>query len=374
MYRCISEDPRIDLLVIFAEAGAVPRFDSGFGRVIKWQDDLLEGFPSILIGAQESERSRAVLRELAKFGPSAIYVHGYAVNYLRDTIHWARRSGVPVLITTDSELRHPRPWYIRIVKRFLLPRVFRKVDVFLTVGDENERYFRYYGVPEERFHRVPFSIDSAFYDKVLANQADVRQKLRQQLGIPPETVVILTVGKLIPRKEHASLIRAFAAAVRSADHSAVLLIAGDGPLRPELEELAKPLGSAVRLLGFIRVQQLPEYYSGADIYVHPSSHDPHPLAISEALYCGLPVVVSDRTGSAGPTDDVQVGFNGWVYSNGDDVALAKILAHLIDNPEVRASLGAHSRELGLLHSSSRCATRFVEGALRAIQTRQTKQG
>jgi glycosyltransferase involved in cell wall biosynthesis len=201
----------------------------------------------------------------------------------------------------------------------------------------------------------------------------VRKTLRERLGLSPETVAILTVGKMIPRKEHASLIRAFGAAITPSGRPAVLLIAGDGPLRPQLESLATPLGAAVRLLGFVGVQQLPEYYLAADIYVHPSSHDPHPLAISEALYCGLPVVVSDRIGSTGPTDDVQVGRNGWVYPNGDEARLSQILAHLIDHPEVRAQSTVHSREIGLLHSSSHCATRFVDGALLAIEKRQRKQ-
>jgi glycosyltransferase involved in cell wall biosynthesis len=373
MYRNIAADPRVDLLVIFAEAGAAPRFDSGFGQVIKWQDDLLEGFPHTMINADNSERSQAVLRELGRFRPDVVYVHGYALPYLRHTMRWAKQSGIPVLMTTDSELRHPRPWHVRLAKRFALPPVLRNVDLFLTVGDENERYFRNYGVSSDRFHRVPFSIDSAYYDKILVNQAEIRQRLRERLGIAPDATVFLTVGKMIPRKEHASLIRAFGAAVKQAHGSAVLLIAGDGPLRPQLEELAKGLGSAVRLLGFIGVQQLPEYYSAADVYVHPSSHDPHPLAISEALYCGLPVVVSDRIGSAGPTDDVQVGVNGWEYPNSDETALSNILAHLIDHPEVRAQSAARSRGLGLEHASDRCATRFVDGVVRAMEMRTSKQ-
>lgn len=360
--------------MIFAETGAAPRFDSGFGRVIKWQDDLLEGFPYTLIEAREpNERPSAVKEVLNKFMPDAVYVHGYALNYLRQAMRWANQLKIPVLMTTDSELRHPRPWHVRIAKRLMLPKILRQVDMFLTVGDENERYFQHYGVGADRFHRVPFSIDSAYYDKALLNQSEVRKSVRERLGLSPETVAILTVGKMIERKEHASLVRAFGMAIQAANRPAVLLVAGDGPLRPQLEELAKPLNAAVRLLGFIGVEHLPEYYSAADIYVHPSSHDPHPLAISEALYCGLPVVVSDRIGSVGPTDDVQVGVNGWEYPIGEEESLSRILAHLIDHPEIRAESAVHSREIGLLHSSNRCAVRFVDGALLAIERRQAKQ-
>lgn len=365
MYRSIASDGRIDLLVIFVEGGAEPRFDSGFGRTVEWQKDLLEGFRHTTIRCAEPERTKAVLSELTNFNPDAIYVHGYALNYLRAAIQWANRLNIPVLMTTDSELLHPRPWHIRLTKRLILPLILRKIDLFLTVGDENERYFTHFGIRPDRFHRVPFSIDSPFYDRILTNQGEIRKRLRQQLGIAPEAVLILTVGKMIARKEHASLIRAFSSAMKRGKHPAVLLVAGDGPLRPQLEELSKPLGEAVRLPGFVGVEQLPEYYSIADIYVHPSSHDPHPLAISEALYCGLPVIVSDRVGSTGRTDDVQINHNGWVYPNGDEDQLSRILAHLINNPEIRAEAGKHSRELGQLHSAEYCASRFIEAAIRA---------
>jgi len=372
MYRSIAADLRVDILVIFAEGGAEPRFDSGFGRMVTWQNDLLEGFPHTMIRCAESQRTNAILRELRKFNPNVVYVHGYATGYLRQAIRWANQSGIPVLMTTDSELRHPRPWHIRLSKQFLLPRILRKVDLFLTVGDENERYFRHYGITPDRFYRVPFSIDSPFYDQILTNRAEVRTSLRQRLSIAPEAVVILTVGKMIPRKEHACLIRAFATAIKGGDGSAVLVIAGDGPLRPHLEELAKPLGGAVRLPGFVAVEQLPEYYSIADIYVHPSSNDPHPLAISEALYCGLPAIVSDRVGSTGATDDVQIGRNGWVFPNGDEDQLSQILVSLIDHPELRAQASRHSRELGLLHSAEYCASRFIEGAILAVARRAVR--
>ena len=60
-----------------------------------------------------------------------------------------------------------------------------------------------------------------------------------------------------------------------------------------------------------------ECYCAADVYVHCSDNEPHSLAITEAIYCGLPVVLSDRCGSYGPTDDVQPGINGFVYRCGD---------------------------------------------------------
>ncbi len=369
MYRSIAADGRVDLLVVFAEAGAEPRFDSGFGHVIQWQEDILEGYRHVFVGTEKAKRNEAVLDEMRRFKPDVVYVHGYAEAYLRAVMRSAVRAGIPVLMTTDSELRHARPWPVRVMKKLLLPRILRQVAMFLTVGDENERYFEHYGVGRERFHRVPFSIDSEYYDKVLSGKDEVRRRTREQIGIPEDAVAILTVGKLIPRKGQADLVRAFTEALRSAKRPAVLLIAGDGSERARLEKLAKPLGSAVKMLGFVNVQQLPATYLAADIYVHPSSHDPHPLSISEALYCGLPVVVSDRVGSIGPTDDVQPGRSGWVYPHGDVSALAEILRSLIDDPGAREDAGRAGLEIGRAHSSANSGRLFVEGALRALGRR-----
>ena len=366
MYRKIAEDGRVELLVVFAESGASPRFDSGFGRVIHWQQDILEGYAHTVVAAPKPQRSQAVIAELAKYAPDVVYIHVYSLDYLRAAMDWAHGKRIPVLMTTDSELLHPRPWYVNLVKRVALPWVLRKVSLILTVGDENERYFAYYGVSRDRFFRNTFSIDSEYYDRILANREAVRRSLRAKLGIAEDAVVILTVGKMIPRKAHADLIRALAQVFESGPRSAVLLIAGDGVLHAELAALAAPLGDAVRLLGFIGVDELPEYYIASDVYAHPSDFDPHPLAISEAIYCGLPIVASDRIGSVGATDDVRVGVNGWVHPVGDVPALARILAELIDDPELRAQAGKASLPLGQVHSAQHTAKLFIDAALLSI--------
>ena len=313
MYRQIAADGRIDLLVLFVESGAQPRFDAHFSRTLNWQPDILEGYPHRILAAPAAQRRKAVLAALETFAPDAIYVHGYALSYLRSAILWANRRNIPVLMATDSELKHTRPWHVRAFKRLFLPRLLSRIDLFLTVGDENERYFAHYGVPTSRFLRTPFSIDSEAFDCVLAERDRVRNKVRAQLNVSPEATVILTVGKLIPRKQQAHIVQAMRTVLASSTRSAVLLLAGDGPDRVALEALARPLGEAIKFLGFIEVDRLPEYYVAADLYVQSSNFDPHPLAVSEALYCGLPVIASDRIGSIGPSDDLQEGRTGWAY-------------------------------------------------------------
>jgi glycosyltransferase involved in cell wall biosynthesis len=363
MYRRIVADGRVELLVIFAEAGPAARFDTDFNRVVKWQDNIIDGFPSTVISAPESGRAEAVVKELRRFAPDVVYLHGYHQPYLKQAMNWAKGAHVPVMMTTDSELRKPRPLHVRLAKRFVLPWTFRNVDLFLTVGDANEEYFEHYGVDRDRFLRVPFSIDSAAYDLVLAHRDEVRRALRQRLGIPADEVVVLNVGKLILDKGQGYMIRAFAETLKQVSRPVTLLIAGDGSERASLEAQIKLFGPSVRLLGFIGVEELPDYYVAADIYAHPSGYDPHPLAVSEAIYCSLPLVASDRIGSTGPSDDLQIGRNGWVFPYGDEVALANILTGLVNDPALRQRAAEISGTLGPIHASDRIAGLFIQGAL-----------
>jgi glycosyltransferase involved in cell wall biosynthesis len=369
MYRAIAQDPRVELLVLFAESGPAPRFDPGFGRTLQWGDDIVSGFAHAAIpDANATSRARAAwtLRQLEHFAPDVVYVHGYALPYLRSAMRWARRRGIPVLMTTDSELLHRRPLATRIAKRVLLPGILRDVTTFLTVGDENESYFRHYGVNPARFHRTPFSIDSLFYDSFLQRREEVRTRFRSAHNIPADAIVLLTVGKLIPRKAQLDLVRALTNVLPQLRSRAVLLIAGDGPDRALLEAAAYPIGDAVRMLGFIGLDELPACYLAADLYVHCSDDDPHPLAISEAIYCGLPVLASDRIGSIGPTDDVQPGRNGAAYSCHDIGALTALLVQWINDPKKRAAASIVSRQLGEAHAATRVAAEFVQAALDAF--------
>ena len=109
-------------------------------------------------------------------------------------------------------------------------------------------------------------------------------------------------------------------------------------MQEQWENKAKALKkSKVYFKGFVKSEFLPSYYAATDIYVHPASLEPHSLAISEAIYMGCPVVLSNRCGSYGERDDVREGVNGFVYEFGNIDALAnaiKAMRRLIDRIEL----------------------------------------
>ena len=111
------------------------------------------------------------------------------------------------------------------------------------------------------------------------------------------------------------------------------------------------LFSKVFFTGFVTIEELPAYYASSDIYVHPAEIEPHSIAVSEAIFMGLPVIISDRCGSYGPSDDVQENKNGFVYKFGDVFELSEKIKCLAGNQSLRHTFSEFSRHIAVQHQT-----------------------
>jgi glycosyltransferase involved in cell wall biosynthesis len=128
----------------------------------------------------------------------------------------------------------------------------------------------------------------------------------------------------------------------------LLLVIGTGRMQEQLEAAVKKhTNIKVCFTGFVDPIELPGYYAATDIYIHPAKIDPHPLAISEAIYMGCPVIVSDRCGSYGENDDVQDGHNGFVYEWGNIDQLKHYIEQLSNDIELRKRFGEYSHNFAI---------------------------
>jgi glycosyltransferase involved in cell wall biosynthesis len=144
---------------------------------------------------------------------------------------------------------------------------------------------------------------------------------------------------------------------------AYLVYAGDGPLRPELEALARRLDVAerVRFLGFVNQSRLPGVYSASDLLVVPSEYEPFGVVVNEAMLCGCAVVVSDRVGAG--ADLVRTGENGFVVRCGDLEALAGVLREALRDRERLQRMGQVAKE----RMATWSPRENIEGQIRAIE-------
>jgi glycosyltransferase involved in cell wall biosynthesis len=202
----------------------------------------------------------------------------------------ARNLDLPFVVTMGGEelVSLPDIQYGAMRKlrtRPLLRYAFSTADAIVAPSDVTANKLRQeWAIPPEKIHRIWFGADiDAFQPPVLPHDGPLH---------------IIGVGGLIPVKRHKLLLKAFAL-VREHIPRARLTIAGDGPLRAPLERQADGLGitDAVAFPGWVPHASMPDFYRAAHIAAITSYREEIPVAMLEALACGLSVV-SVNTGIA----------------------------------------------------------------------------
>ncbi len=164
-------------------------------------------------------------------------------------------------------------------------------------------------------------------------------RVRAELGLAPEDLVVAIVAVLRPGKGHDVAVAAVEH-VRRALPAARLLIAGDGPARDEVARLAAPLGDGAVLAG--HRDDVMAVLDAADVLVHPSRADAFPTVLLEALAAGLPVVATAVGGIPEIVEDGRTGV--LVPPPPGGRAFAEPLARLLRDGELRRALGRRAQE------------------------------
>ena len=203
----------------------------------------------------------------------------------------ARKNSKVRLVSTVHGLNRSRSLFRKIGNRILWPRINRIIAVSEAVRRDILQANPWF--PADRVEVVYNGIDLTVFGR---NDLD-KTASRAFFGLPSQSWLWGSVGRLAPAKGHDVLLKAWAGC-EIGKRGGHLAIAGEGVLRNELCCLARELGieSEVSLLGY--VSDIPKFLASLDGFVLPSRplHEGLPLAILEALAAGLPVVASEVSG------------------------------------------------------------------------------
>jgi len=345
----MTQHPQLDLSVAYCTLrSAQPARDPDFNTTVKWDIPLLEGYSwqEIPNRGSGSESFWGLLNPglsnlicTGKFDAVLCYL-----SYLRASF-WisyfaCRRSGTAFIFGTDASSLLPRSggsWMAHL-KRACWPTLFSLADQVIVPSSVTRDLMLSLRIPAERITLTPYSVDNDWW-MAQAEKVD-REVMRASWGATPQTTVILFCAKLQPWKRPLDLLRAFA----QADHSNALLVyAGEGAQRPELERetAALGVGERVRFLGFKNQSELPAVYTAADLMVLPSEYEPFAVVVNEASCCGCPVVASDRVGAA--WDLIRPVDPSLIYPCGDVPALGRLLGNLFADRDRLKELGYAAR-------------------------------
>jgi glycosyltransferase involved in cell wall biosynthesis len=191
-------------------------------------------------------------------------------------------------------------------------------------------------------------VDLPELDKIV-DSANAKQKL----GLSPETVLILSVGRLVSRKHVDLLVKAAKILQWEKLNSYCIVVVGDGPELSNLEWLVKKYGleSVVKLPGRVSDEQRDVYYRAADIFVLTSSYEGFPFTMLEAMSYGAAVITS-RIKSISSLRD---GLDSLMFPVGDAHALSVSIKTLLNNALLRDQLSTSARVFAEKHSWKKIA-------------------
>lgn len=170
---------------------------------------------------------------------------------------------------------------------------------------------------------------------------------------------LLCVARLVPDKNLDGLIRACAQAGRNLVE---LDLVGEGPLRFELDGLARRAGLTARFHGHLAPAELASAYAAADALALVSRYEPFGVALREGVAAGLPLIASERAGAVG--DVAVTDRNAFVVDPDDEPAIAAAIRRLAEEPARRHAMGRASRHLDAAWPLERSIERF-EAAIEA---------
>ena len=227
-----------------------------------------------------------VIRAIA---PAVVHSH-QGVWY--KTARAARLAGVPWVVHTEHGRQHPDPWSARVIGRL----ASRLTDVIVPVSQVLlDQMARTVVARPDRLHLIENGIDT---DAYAPGPDDGR--LRAELGLGPEVPIIGSIGRLEPIKGYDLMIEAYGELRRqwTGGPAPVLVIAGDGSLRPALAARAEALGvgDGVRLLGWR--DDAASLLSAFRFFTLCSRSEGTSIGVLEAMSAGLCPVVTDVGGNA----------------------------------------------------------------------------
>ncbi|MGD9843278.1 MAG: glycosyltransferase family 4 protein [Steroidobacteraceae bacterium] len=302
--------------------------DREFGTQVSWDIPLLNGYEHEFVANTASDPgphhfngicTPKLCKVITTWGADAVLIIGWNNQaHLKAMRYFKGR--IPVFFRGDSTLLDDQPRWRVYLRRLALRRVYKYVDVAISVGRASRDYFYFCGLPHSRIAFAPHCVDNhRFADGQPASDHQARL-WRQQFGIADDQIVIGFAGKLIEKKDPALLINAFI----DSGVSAYLVICGSGNLESSLRSLAAQRND-IHFLPFQNQSLMPAVYRLFDVFVLPSRGpgETWGLAINEAMACGRAVIASTKAGAT--TDLVNSEFNGWQFPAQDRQSLSNVL-------------------------------------------------
>ena len=293
----------------------------GTARVVRVRSLPLPGYRSFSLGLPDA----AVERALAGFGPDVVHLAS-PIMLGAVGLRAARKLGIPTVAVYQTDIgAFARQYGVRAMPLIesWVGRLHRRCSRTLVPSSSSRTQLAALGVPNLHVWRRGVSLD-------LFGPGRRNEALHRSFARPDGPVVVGYVGRLAAEKQVRRL-------TELADlPGASLVVIGDGPLRPWLEQ---HLPDAT-FTGMLGGAELAEAFATLDVFVHPGEAETFCQTVQEAQASGVPVVAP---AAGGPLDLVDHGRTGWLYDPGDRASLRAGVESLVRDRALRESVAELAR-------------------------------
>ena len=221
--------------------------------------------------------------------------------------------------------------------------MLRHVKAAFTAGELGRKFFRRFGLREEIIYNAFFSHDVAVFREFYQTcSVSSRKTIRERLGVKDDEFVVLCIARLLDWKRVEDLAKALL--IIDQEHTEIaskmhFVLIGDGECLDHETLVAQYRSVTFHHEKRVEYDEVKAWFCAADLFGFPSEGDIWGLVVNEALSLGLPVVCTDRIGSA---ELVRDGWNGYVIKTRSPEQMADRIVSLYRQPALLAQMREHA--------------------------------
>ncbi len=269
---------------------------------------------------------------LNEFCPDVIIcAGGYLCPGISKICNLKNKLGYKVLFWSESHLGEARDYSslkIRL-REAIRKNIYKKFDGFFYAGKLSLEFIEKYSNINSKKFLMPNLVNEKKYNSSLQFDADRKKQIKEKYNLSSNKRLFICPARLSPAKGILEFLDIFKTCKYK--DSATILIAGDGNLETKIRESAIRNNIDVKLLGYKNQDEIVELYAVSDVFLMPSLSDPNPLTSVEALWSGLPLMVSKHVGNY--PESVDEGVNGYVFDYSSPQESAEKMDKIITSSE-----------------------------------------
>lgn len=361
LQKVVDKHPKDELLVLQTALNEFTRAKIGSIDYSIHQYNVKVLFEDFYENTSIWQRTKKSIYWINKFKPDVVNVPGYYEPAMNLVLFYCRLKGIKVVISADStEGDNPNIWWREALKRF----VVTKAHGFFCYGTKSAEYIYKLGMKPKHILVANNAVDNARVENVYKEAIFDRKANKESYQLRKYNFIY--VGRLISVKNLDNLLAAYKPL---ANTEWGLIILGDGSEEEKLKKyVAENHLDGVRFIVGQAWYDVPKILTLGDVFILPSYSEPWGLVVNEAMACGMPVIVSNKCGSA--FDVVEEDKNGYTFDPYNVEALTNVFNKFVEEPDKIVPFGKLSREIIKRYSPEQVAQEMYDGFKKVVYDTQ----